>query len=238
VGSTARLCTSAKDNWTNEIRDAGLERWTHSNKRGETFLALAWAVGHRSYVRKDRGRCSICIGKARPSNARLHRASRLTCRLRFQTIAALTALRELWIRILSLWNLFQVKVQIQISILETSQFWGRFLLLLHEERQSLRGSKEFGPWLQTTKILILYGAEADLECDIEIDHSANTNLECDIGLGPDEKIYKRKIYSSPSNVLRSTFGHPKAQQLKFPLPNKANHSRRRMFIEKLTDKFT
>lgn len=203
-------------------------------------------------TRKDRGRCSICSGKARPSNARLHLASRLTCRLRFQTIAALTALRELWIRILSLWNLFQVKVQIQISILETSQFWGRFLLLLHEERQSLRGSKEFGPWLQTTKILILYGAEADLECDIEIDHgskanleydtgldhSANTNLECDIGLGPDEKIYKRKIYSSPSNVLRSTFGHPKAQQLKFPLPNKANHSRRRMFIEKLTDKFT
>ncbi len=175
-----------------------------------------------------------------------------TCRLRFQTTAALTALRELWIRILSLWNLFQVKVQIQISILGTSQFWGRFLLLLHEECQSLRGSKEFGPWLPTTKILILYGAEADLECDIEIDHgskanleydtgldhSANTNLECDIGLGPDEKIYKRKIYSSPSNVLRSTFGHPKAQQLKFPLPNKANHSRRRMFVEKLTDKFT
>lgn len=154
------------------------------------------------------------------------------------TIAALTALRELWIRILSLWNLFQVKVQIQISILRTSQFWGRFLLLLHEERQSLRGSKEIGPWLQTTKILILYGAEAELECDIEIDHGANVNLECDIGLDHDEMIYKRKIYSSPLNVLRSTFGHPKAQQLKFPLPNEANRSRRRMFIEKLTDKFT
>ncbi len=102
-------------------------------------------------------------------------------------------------------------MQIQISILGTSQFWGRFLLLLHEECQSLRGSKEIGPWLQTTKILILYGAEADLECDIEIDHGskanleydtgldhgANTNLECDIGLGPYEKIYRRKIYSSP-----------------------------------------
>lgn len=24
----------------------------HSNKRGETFLALAWAVSHRSYVRE------------------------------------------------------------------------------------------------------------------------------------------------------------------------------------------
>lgn len=130
--------------------------------------------------------------------------------------------------------------------------WGHFLFPFHEERQWLRESKEIGPWLQTTKILILYGAEADLECDIEIDHGskanleydtgldhgANTNLECDIGLGHDEKIYKRKIYSLPLNVLRSTFGHPKTQQLKFPLPNKANHSRRRMFIEKLTDKFT
>jgi len=129
--------------------------------------------------RKDRGRCSICIGKARPSNARLHLASRLTCRLRFQTIAALTALRELWIRILSLWNLFQVKVQIQISILGTSQFWGRFLLLLYEERQSLRGSKETVPWLQKTKILILYGAEADLECDT--------------GIGYGDKIQARKV---------------------------------------------
>ncbi len=102
------------------------------------------------------------------------------------------------------------------------------------------------------EMLILYGAEADLECDIEIDHGskanlecdinldhgANMNLECDIGLDHDEMIYKRKIYSSPLNVLRSTFGHPKAQQLKFPLPNEANRSRRRMFIEKLTDKFT
>lgn len=52
VRQPARLCTSAKDNWTNDIRDAGLERWTYSNKRGETFLTLAWAVGHRSYVRE------------------------------------------------------------------------------------------------------------------------------------------------------------------------------------------
>ncbi len=52
VGSTARLCTSAKDNGTNDIRDAGPEWWTHSNKRGETFLTSAWAVGHRSYVRE------------------------------------------------------------------------------------------------------------------------------------------------------------------------------------------
>jgi len=83
-----------------------------------------------------------------------------------------------------------------------------------------------------------HGAEVNLECDTDLDHGANMNLECDIGLDHDEMIYKRKIYSSPLNVLRSTFGHPKAQQLKFPLPNKANHSRRRMFIEKLTDKFT
>jgi len=72
----------------------------------------------------------------------------------------------------------------------------------------------------------------------EAEYDSRANLESDMGLDHDEKIYKRKIYSSPLNVLRSTFGHPKAQQLKFPLPNKANHSRRRMFIEKLTDKFT
>ena len=153
------------------------------NESDDAFLILAMSAGLPSYVRKKL-RQTTSMGKKHQGRPRLD-----------------WALRPRW-RPSNDFAIEESSPDYETTALVLSQgadpnepfskstVWGRFLLLLHENKSAGKDSRMS---LETTRLLIEYGASATIDWQ----HHSHTPLKGD--------PYQRKNYMRPSDIIEECF---------------------------------